>query len=459
MPALFLYFAVALLQTAVRKNFNYFFDFPISTILVIEQTPPFMPLALRIKPTPILLFFSFFLLHTSAFSQESYQDGYIVIAKGDTIRGLIDFRDWLVNPVSVNFQRARTGERASYGPQDLAGFFVNGEVYRSYRVRVYPYSRNPVTVLSPEWHGDPYDSLVFLRLITRGRLNLYSYRNRADVTYFFLQSSSATPEQLRVSNRIIEKNGENSMETDELYRFQLADWLADCPKTAERPVNVAYTESALRKLIFTYDNCGKDTVEQEPTRIGDKGISVTPMIGYFHSALHVSQQNLTNWPAYSGVTGGLGIQALLPRTRGQFGFLADILFSHFYSQSGTYQVNDFTTENGVFDFNKLSLDLQFRYFYPAGRVRPFLGVGLSNTLLFSNKSTHYQHDVISGQNSPLPIFGLDGGIRTYQIGFLGEAGIAAGRWTLEARYEATSGLSNGGEATFGNFYIVTGFRL
>src|SRR3979490_551931 len=109
----------------------------------------------------------------SVSGQENFKDGYIVHFDKDTVRGQIDFRDWMVNPSKITFLNLQTGKREPYQPEDLSSFFANGEIYRSFKVHINPFSLDPVVTIGNNGNGDAYDSTVFLRLIVGGKINLY----------------------------------------------------------------------------------------------------------------------------------------------------------------------------------------------------------------------------------------------------------------------------------------------
>jgi hypothetical protein len=402
----------------------------------------------------------------AVFGQENYQDGYIVSSNRDTVRGEIDFREWVNNPSSISF-RDKAGKTASYTPEEAGSFYVSGEIYRSYKVRFYPFSLDPVVTTREGWNSDPYDSVVYLRLITGGNLSLYLYKGRSnELTYYFAQKLDAVPAELRVRSRVVEADGHQGVETDLLYRSQLAGLLADCGQTAKRARQAAYAENALRKLFFAYNNCGKDTTERRSASVSNHGPSVrfSPMIGYLHSSVHMSgdiYEARLNWPAYSTFAAGVGMEVLLPRARESFSFFTDLLFAHFSSASNAYTLSNFITKNEAIDFNQLKLGIQFRYRYPEGKVRPFINAGFSNSMIINNKSYQNDHNSFDNTDTHGPIFGVQGGLKSFQIGIIGGGGITAGRWSLEARIERLPGISDlvslGSPMT--NYYLLAGFRL
>ncbi len=418
----------------------------------------------------LLLLFCYAMPGPRAYAQENLQDGYIVSVQGDTVRGRIDYSDWVATPSRIDFQDGKTGLRSSFGLTQLLGFGVHQEVYRRYDVHIAPYSQDPAVVTASSWNGNPYDTVVFLRLVTSGRLTLYYYRDLLDVTYFFFQRQGKMPEQLVIRNRVIRASAKTDVLTDALYQYQLADLVATCSLVAERPVKVAYEENALRKLIDTYNGCGK---EDGGRKRGLVRLGIIPMIGYLHSAVKPGGNTdaaHAGFPAYNGPTGGVGV--LIQPARGRLSrlggghkrvaLLVDGLYDHFSVSSGKFQKDFYETYSGKMEFDEVKIDLQLRYMYPlGGDYRPFVGVGFSNSLIINNNSTQKLFDASNSQTIRQPLFGSTESIRTYRPGGFVTLGVLWGRLSVEGRFERTAGLTNlpGVTTPVTNFSVLAGFRL
>jgi hypothetical protein len=410
----------------------------------------------------LLLLFCYGMFGPRAYAQENLQDGYIVSVRGDTVRGKIAYRDWVATPGRIDFQDGKTGVQHSYGLADLLGFGVHQEVFRRYTVHIAPYSQEPAVVTASSWHGDPYDTTVFLRLVTSGKLNLYYYRDELDVTYFFFQRQGNAPEQLLIRNRVIRAPAKTDVITDKLYQYQLADLVASCSLVAERPVKIAYEENALRKLIETYNHCGK---EEGGKKRGFVRLGFIPMVGYLHSGVKPGGNTdvaHAGFPAYNGPTGGVGVLIQPARGRKRLALLVDGLYDHFSVSSGKFQKDYYESYSGKMDYDEVKIDLQVRYLYPlGGDYRPFVGFGFSNSLIINNNSTQSLFDANNAQTIRQPLFGSTEAVRTYRPGGFVTLGVSRRRWSIEGRFERTAGLTNlpGVTTPVTNFFVLVGFRL
>lgn len=417
----------------------------------------------------LLLIFS--ILSFTAFTQENYRDGYIVRPGADTVRGRIDFREWYYNPRQISFQDGKTGKRSSFQASDITAFFTDGETYQSFKVTIHPYTLSTER-LTNNFQDEPYDSTVFLRLLTDGQLSLYYYHGHDEVEYFFIRQLNETPVQLRVKTSLVDNNGTKAMDREDLYIDQLRLLVSECPALSGRVSHVAYSEKDLRKFIFSYNNCGKDTAErQEATAQAGKLIRFIPLAGYVRSSIRTNGTyegvSGLRWPGYNTIIGGIGMQFVMPRTRQQFSLFTDLLYSHFYSKTSPYQINSANVETGYIYYNYLQLDIQFRYQVVRGKVRPFVNAGISNTLILNNNNYINDHEAGVAVDTRTPIFGTplpNGGINNpspYEFGLMGGVGFTVGRFSLEARVQESDGIASEQEvnAPITNFYLLAGFSF
>lgn len=388
----------------------------------------------------VIFSLTLFLPGLTAGAQKNFVAGYIVTQNADSLSGEIDFRDWSLNPAHITFRRGAAEKGSEWSVADLKAFGVNGQRYESFFVHVFPFSRNPESLESTEQIERPYDTTVFLEVIARGKLTLWEYRTGGGMNYYFVNGTDDKPEQLRVITTIHTEEGISQVEQEELFKNQLGFRLRDCPAAASLIVSARYNVGSLEKLFFFYNNCGKDTLEEKK---GGLGVRVYPLIGYFSSKVRfagTAPAASQSYPAHSSLTCGAGALFILPRQRQQFSFVTDVLWQHFQSASNTISVNNFTTESGHLGYSLLKVEILFRYRYPTEGWRPFVEGGMANSATFGLNCYQTSVDDLHHSTDNEPLF--NGGLRHYQQGLILGAGVGAKRWTVEGRFEASSGISN-----------------
>ncbi|MBS1529189.1 MAG: hypothetical protein JSU01_02680 [Bacteroidetes bacterium] len=144
----------------------------------------------------IATFAAIILMPLLSFAQNNFKPGYVVNAKGDTISGSIDYKEWEKNPAQVAF-KDNSGVVKNYTPQDAKGFGVNGlEYFEAHKVNI---SLDPAdvnkagSVLDTSYQSN----IVFLKTITKGRyVSLFSYQDYLKMRYYILEPGYAEPREL-----------------------------------------------------------------------------------------------------------------------------------------------------------------------------------------------------------------------------------------------------------------------
>ena len=393
--------------------------------------------------------------------QKNFLDGYIVKNNKDSLRGQIDFKDWEISPAEIVFQSG--GKTSTLSVNELLAFGVSGDRYETHTVHIDPYSTTPARLTTQGEVGSPYDTTAFLQVLVTGKVTLWEFRTKLQANYFFVDGKDGKPYQLRLITTIFEQeNGQNSFRQEELYKNQLTYLLKDCPVVSRRIARTPYDAVALRKLIFAYDYCGKDTVEKNLSS-GKEGVRLFAFAGYANSSAKFSggtdATTQENWPASSSPVAGVGIYLPLPRNRQQFSFLLDLSWQHFHSESSVEHLSTTASNVGYIDYKSINLDILFRYSYPAKKVRPFLEGGLANGFLAGVKDYETYHDDFGNNTYSYPL--LYTSARTYVPAWVAGAGVSAGRWNIEGRVQGSQGivLSRNTATHIFTWYVLAAFRL
>src|SRR5688572_4568068 len=114
---------------------------------------------------------------TNSYSQSNYKPGSVVTQNGETIEGLIDYRQWRKNPVSIKFQTTANSSPVTYTVKDLESFEVHG--LDRYITAVIKKDIRPVEMAELEraFTDTTVIDTVFLRLLVSGNYSLYQFND------------------------------------------------------------------------------------------------------------------------------------------------------------------------------------------------------------------------------------------------------------------------------------------
>ena len=115
--------------------------------------------------------------------RKNFVSGYVLKLNGDTLRGLVDYRNWAKNPNVIRFRTFTSDDIREFKPLDIVGFGAKDEIYKSAVVKVEGSSMNGIISDSPKFSFRT--DTVFLQTFYQGSKSLYFYKNRNDHDIIF----------------------------------------------------------------------------------------------------------------------------------------------------------------------------------------------------------------------------------------------------------------------------------
>jgi hypothetical protein len=183
-------------------------------------------------------------------AQKNYKQGLVVLSKGDTLHGWIDYRNWKVNPESIRFKKDSLSEGfQKFTLEDITMFQITGsDMYIRAIVK-----KDMLPVVLSALRSLPPDSTitdtVFLRTIVTGKvLNLYELVDFK--AHYYIQDNSKEYIEL-IYKRYLNESG-TGLITSNLYRNQLDKYATD-QKADEKVVRkigrIAYNEQEIAPVV------------------------------------------------------------------------------------------------------------------------------------------------------------------------------------------------------------------
>jgi len=159
------------------------------------------------------------LLPLFSVAQSNYKPGYVVMLKGDTLRGLINIKEWNINPRKISFKTSADNKDATeLGVNDITFFAATKlEAYQRY-IGLLNVDPTNISSLSNGRNTDTKTDSVFLKIIQKGiNITLFEYADDLKNHYFVAEGKDGLPTELVY--RVYKNDGKTVNENS--YKQQL----------------------------------------------------------------------------------------------------------------------------------------------------------------------------------------------------------------------------------------------
>lgn len=412
----------------------------------------------------LALVFTGIILFLTAYSQEKYLPGYVINLKGDTTIGLIDYRNWKVNPSRINFREKIDNNQIVYKPSDISEFKVKDEIYVSAVVDI-----ETSLIKDEQLSNDPAIHLkkdtVFLQTIIKGSKSLYYYYNY-DRDFFYIKSE-ADFQLLKYKRYLKEAGGQSSVVQNKAYLGQLAVYLSGCPDVESKLNTTDYIERDINSLFSSYFKCtnGEILFKKEAEKISVNfgllaGVSITSL--EFHGSGHKYLLE-TDYNKSINPSGGLFCEFVLPRNQGKWSIYNELLYSA-YNVNGSYEeytsADIYSITSTELGFTYLKINNLVRFKYPVGKLYLFVNGGITNGFIIGETNSKSVFTKFHTQETTEKDVALED-TRQHEMGLIIGLGLKARRYSLETRFETGNGMSKFVDLTGATrrIYLLLGYRF
>jgi hypothetical protein len=395
--------------------------------------------------------------------QENFIPGFIIQKDGDTIRGLVDYRNWGINPDIITFKG--TDGIFEYTPITIKGFGVKEEIYKSATIKTEESPEN-----SSDLKLDPSLDLVtrttFLQAVIIGDKSLYFYKGKNAKEQFYIPQDTSF-EFLVHKKYLVDREGTQVIAENKMYIGQLVIYLQDCPGMRSKIYSCYYRKSSLEKLFLNYYNCIKSPIEfhKETEKLKIEfgalaGVSLTKVI--FHSNSY-EYLVYAGYPLSVNFSGGLYMDLIMPRGQRRWSLDNELLFTT-YQVEGQYtdyqNENKYTNYSTTLGFSYIKLVNMLRYKQPVGNFFIYGNAGWSNGVMIASTNKLIKDEILFTQERIEEGPAIES-VRKWEVGLIGGIGVKYNRFSIEARFERASGMNWEGALRSGHmrYYFLLGCRI
>lgn len=378
----------------------------------------------------------------TAYAQRNYISGGIITLQQDSVKGLIDYRNWGVAPSVISFKSA-DGKEQVFKPADIQGFWVvspdENYVSRQVKLDITPQS---VDYLSRNETRIYQEDTVFLTRISNGIYPLYEYTDKNDRIHYIFEGADHPAEELQMIRKSYEdKDGTKGIQDLPYYKQQLFILFQDCEKIAESTSRLSYRKADLQGIFVRYNNCKnphKAIVAQKKEKVP---VSFGLLAGISANSYSFKGQQRFAEGKYDNTVGpllGVALEIPVARNRQQFSLNGELFYKEIKAGSVIEGIENYSVHHVDFKLSYLQLNVLARYTYPGKVVKPYGTAGMGNAFAVSAKdemTTNYTDGRVKVESA------MDG-VRKYEQSLIGGIGIHCKGWEIEGRYNASNGFSS-----------------
>jgi hypothetical protein len=415
------------------------------------------------KKTVLLLIAILFV--QTLFSQENYLSGYVIKPDGDTIFGLVDYKNWGYNPNRIKFRTESESNPVIYKPTDIIEFSVNNEKYIS---GIIDSETSPTR--AAQLTEDPTINLVavtaFVQAIVQGDKGLYYYKDNKGKENFYIKQDGTF--ELLVHKKYLKIQDRKKVIVDN-NRFigQLAIYLNDCSSIQSKLNKTTYSWKSLNNLFQFYYKCSQSgpvfqvKKEKVSTEFGAlAGVTLSSLkfrSDYFTYLVEAEYDQSVNFAA------GVFFDIILPRNQRKWSISNELIYSS-YQVNGHYLVyeneNRYTKISTEIGCAYLKMNNMARFTYPIGDLYVFVNAGITNDFVMS-ETNYKKKEYKSGEQFVVQEDKALEGTRKLEQGFIFGSGVKYTKYSIEVRYERANSMAKytNLNSTMNRFYFLLKYRF
>lgn len=317
----------------------------------------------------ILLYLLISLINFSSFSQINFEKGYFIKNNGSKTECLIKNIGWKNNPIKFEYKLYENSESKIAMIASIREFSVlNNSTYKRYLVKFDKSSRE-VSDLSTNKKPNFVEETIFLKLLVKGKANLFEYeRNGSKLFFYSIDSSNA--KQLIYKKYI---TNDNKIAINNKYKQQLWTDLK-CQSLVMNDVNNCdYKKSDLINYFIKHNTCKnpefkKDKKEFEPKEIFH--LHLRPGLNFSqlnirNDILNLNSRNI-NFDPKTNFRLGLEIEAIIPFSRKKWSIFLEPTYQVFKAKKDirfSLAPNFIRTDKFEVDYKSIELPIGVRHYF------------------------------------------------------------------------------------------------
>lgn len=402
--------------------------------------------------------------------------GFIVTNKGDTLRGSTSFILQKQNPAGIKFTKLGDTESIYYKPDSIVAFKTTEDYLVSAKINLDMKYARGLDITENFSEKIINDTTVFLRVLVKGKLSLFLFRDMNGKDHFFLNDGNGfleliyktvgrKSEQYLNSYRNASSLSNKFTVNESRFKNQLKDLMPGFTSEKDKIEDTQYEENDLTKLIIEYNT------EVFPKALQFSEKLFKPISNYLMAGALISTVNFTvsdinsHTEILGSSTSSVGpvldyfFLIQLRRRSNLVNLVPEFMIRQYdFKDDYTYKFSNYHVHFGQLQL-KVNVALQTQL--DLNYIKPFMNAGFSvgclakqtNEMTVINNDPQY--NTYYSRETKTKAFK---DVRTLDNGFYFSAGCSNNLFLLQVRFEHTfSTIEFNG--TYNTYYLMFGYKI
>lgn len=245
----------------------------------------------------LLLFL--FLLSTQLAKSQAFEAGYLVLQRGDTLRGEVENDFWEEPPRVVRFRPGATAPSTAYAARQLRSVYLaSGRLLRNELLPIDRNAESRMTYLRPSAERRQQPDSVLADVLVLGPASLLGIALH-DTKHFFVQRPGQPYLEMTERRYLKTQNGTESIVDANDFKTQLLLYFGDCEAVTTLLPTTPFTEAGLRRVAQAFNQqcserhqLGSEILERKPGARLRLAVRVGVIAGVRYNSLQFNSPGL-----------------------------------------------------------------------------------------------------------------------------------------------------------------------
>lgn len=200
-----------------------------------------------------ILFLVFILFSAQAACGQTFEQGYLVLSHGDTLRGEVENGFWEDPPKKVAFRANAAAPVTTYAARQLRSVYLNsGRLLRHELLPIDRYAETRTDRLLPHLRRNQQPDSVLADVLVMGEASLLGV-TLDQVKHFYVRREQQPYLELAERKYLQLRNGHQYEIDANDYRTQLLVYFGDCPEAVKAADATPFTAAGLTRVVQAYN--------------------------------------------------------------------------------------------------------------------------------------------------------------------------------------------------------------